>query len=461
MWDESGRDKLSACAIDPVRAPMGPSMHGQPDFGSIANLSRRGALRLGALTIGGVAVRDLLRADSGSAISDRKSIINIYLAGGPPHQDTFDLKPHAPKEIRGEFSPIATNVSGVEVCELMPELARRADRFAVVRSLTGMFDEHTPTQSDSGWSTNDLRSIGGRPGVGPVLSKLWGPAQKTPHGSAPTCIDLAGWTSAGFLGPVYAAFQPDGRGRENLQLNRVSRERFGERGRLLTEFDRIRRDLDSKGRMDALDSFSHRAAGLITSGNVAAALDFGKESDVVKRRYGLSANGENERFLLARRLVDAGVRHVAFSWGSWDTHQDNFQSMRRMLPALDRGLSALLDDLANSGQLEDTLIMMSGEFGRTPRVNGIAGRDHWPRAGFFFLAGGGLRMGQVIGSTNRLGEQPSTRPVHLQHVFSTVYRWLGVDMDTVTLVDPNGRPQYLLDQREAIAELISGVSSKS
>jgi hypothetical protein len=223
---------------------------------------------------------------------------------------------------------------------------------------------------------------------------------------------------------------------------------------LRAEFDRFRRDLDSKGRMDALDSFSVRAAGLITSGSVAAALDLGKESDSVKERYGLPTHGENERFLLARRLIDAGVRHVAFSWGGWDTHQDNFNAMRRMLPPLDRGLSALIDDLSSSGRLQDTLIMMSGEFGRTPRINGIAGRDHWPRASFFFLAGGGLRTGQVIGSTNRLGEQPSTRPVHLQHVFSTVYRWLGVDPDAVTLVDPNGRPHYLLDQRQAISELI-------
>lgn len=421
-------------------------------------LTRRSFLKIGSLALGGLTLPELLHAESlAGKRATGKSIINIYLPGGPTHMDMFDLKPAAPKEYRGEFKPIATNADGVEICELMPQLAKVADRFSVVRSITGVAEEHTPTQSDSGWSTASLRSIGGRPGVGAVMSKVWGPAQVTPHGTAPTAIDLTDWTKPGFLGPLHEAYRPDGTGRSNLTLNSsVTLSRLDDRRALLGDLDRLRRDVDSHRMMEAIDSFTARALGIITSGELAKALDVKQEDPRVAERYGINMNGrrENERFLVARRLVEAGVRCVSLSWGGWDTHGGNFQSMRDQLPRLDQGLAALIADLDARGKLDDTIIMMSGEFGRTPRINGGAGRDHWPRASFFFLAGGGMRHGQAIGSTNRLGEEPKDRPVHLQHVFQTVYHQLGIDTDAITLIDPNGRPQYLLDQRQLVRELV-------
>lgn len=424
-------------------------------------LSRRGFLKVGALGVGGITLASLLRAEAiAGEKATGKSLINIYLGGGPTHMDTFDLKPQAPKEFRGEFRPIATNAPGVEICELMPHLATVADKYTIIRSITGMNDEHNPKQSESGWRERDLRSIGGRPGVASVMSKVWGPAQNTPHGTAPTSVDLTGWTEPGFLGQVHAAYRPDGEGRSNLQLNRsVTINRLDDRKTLLSSLDRMRREADASGMMNALDSFSDRAVGIVTSGELAKALDLKYEDPKNVDRYGINDSnnrrrGENQRFLISRRLIEAGVRCVSFSWGGWDTHGQNFQTMRDQLPPLSLALTALIEDLDVRGLLDDTIIMMSGEFGRTPRINSGAGRDHWSRAAFFFLAGGGFRHGQAIGSTNRLGEIPQDRPVHLQHVFHTLYHQLGIDADTVTLMDPNGRPQYLVDNRELIEEMV-------
>ncbi|MCA9087818.1 MAG: DUF1501 domain-containing protein [Planctomycetaceae bacterium] len=418
--------------------------------------SRRDFLRIGALGIAGLTLPQLLRAEAmAGARATGRSIINIYLAGGPTHLDTFDLKPAAPKEFRGEFTPIATKATGMDICELMPRLASCGDKFALVRSITDMRNEHSSCQSDSGWSERDMKSQGGRPGLGPVMSRVFGPAQTTPEGTAPTAMDLTGWTRPGFLGQVHAAYRPDGTGRQNLTLDRrMNESRFSDRQNLLTGLDRMRRQVDGSGMMEAMDSFTSRAVGMITSGRVAAALNIEEESVETIDRYGGKRSGEARNFLTARRLVEAGVRNVSLSIGGWDTHGNNFKSMRTKLPVLDQALSALIEDLHDRGRLDDTLIMMSGEFGRTPRINGNAGRDHWSQAAFFFLAGGGLRTGQVIGSTNRLGERPEERPVHLQEVFATVYHQLGIDVETMVLTDPNGRPQYLGEHRRVIQELI-------
>ncbi len=419
-------------------------------------ISRRGFLKVGALGIGGLTLADMFRLEAmaGDSLAG-KSIINIYLPGGPTHMDTFDLKPEAPREFRGEFMPISTNVSGMEFCELMPRLASHGDKIALVRSVTDMNNEHSPRQSDSGWQERSLESQGGRPGIGSVMSKVFGPAQTTPHGTAPTFVDMNNWTRPGFLGQVHAGYQPDGYGRQNLQLsNGIDEERFIDRNNLLSGLDRMQRDVDSRHMMDAMDSFSQRAVGIITSGEIARALDIRDVEQTEKERYGIHRDGNNERFLMARRLVEAGVRCVALSWGGCDTHGDNFNSMRDQLPKLDAAISSLIEDLHNVGRLQDTIILMSGEFGRTPRVNGGAGRDHWPQAAFFFLAGGGFKTGQVIGATNRLGEQPIDRPVSLQQVFATIYHQLGIDPESTVLTDPNGRPQYLLDQRQLISELV-------
>ena len=417
--------------------------------------SRRSFLRIGAAGVGGLTLADLLRADANAAPgATKKSVINIFLSGGPTHLDTFDLKPEAPSEIRGEFRPIATNCAGFEICELFPKLAQVADKFSVVRSLTGISEEHTNTQSDTGWPENTLRSIGGHPSIGSVMSKMWGPAQFTAQGSAPTFVDLTHTSKPGFLGQVHGPFVPDGIGRQNLSLNQqVTLQRLDDRKALLAGLTSVRQGTDSRGMMTALDSFTERAVNLITSGEVAKALDLRREDPRLLERYGVEKDQQNQRMILARRLIQAGTRCVSFSWGGWDTHGNNFGHLKMQLPNLDNGLSTLIQDLDARGLLQDTIIMMSGEFGRTPRINGGAGRDHWARAGFFFVAGGGFRHGQAIGSTNRLGEVPATRPIHVQSVFATVYKQLGIDPDTSTLIDPNGRPQYLVDERKLITDL--------
>ncbi len=419
-------------------------------------ISRRSFFQIGALGIGGLTLADLLRLEAQAAGSgSKKSVINIILSGGPTHLDTFDLKPDAPSEIRGEFRPIATCVPGFEFCELMPKLATLADKFSVVRSLTGVSEEHTNIQSSTGWPEKSLRSMGGRPSVGAVMSKLLGAAQTTSHGSAPTSVDLTNVSRPGFLGQVHAAFTPDGVGRQNLTLNdQVNLQRLDDRKELLGGLDRLRREADTRGMMTAIDSFTERAVGLVTSGSIAKALDVKNEDPRMLARYGIEKDKQNQRMLLARRLIEAGSRCVTFTWGGWDTHSGNFASMKSQLPNLDNGLSALIEDLDGHGMLQDTIILMSGEFGRTPRINGSAGRDHWARAGFFYIAGGGFRHGKAIGSTNRLGEVAHDRPVHLQNIFATVYKQLGIDPDTVTLTDPNGRPQYLVDERKLLTELL-------
>jgi len=418
--------------------------------------SRRGFLKIGALGVGGMALPELLRAEAVlAAQASGKSIINIILYGGPSHIDMFDMKPKAPANYRGDFSPIPTNVPGVEICELFGELATVADKYSIIRSIVGMNGEHKNSQSDSGWSVHSLNTMGGRPSVGAVMSKLWGPAQVTSRGTAPTFVDLTGVTRPGFLGQVHAGYRPDGTGRANLTLNpNISLTRLDDRANLLKGLDRLRHDVDRSGMMNAVDSFTQRAVGMVTSGEIATALDIEKEDPQVVERYAIKKYGENKLMLVARRLVEAGTRYVAFTWGGWDTHSNNFPTLRSELPFLGRGLTALIEDLEARGRLDDTIIMMSGEFGRTPWVNGSAGRDHWPPAAFFFLAGGGMRHGQVIGATSPRGDRPVDRPVHLQHVFHTVYHQLGIDADSVTLIDPNGRPRYLLDHRELIPELV-------
>ena len=288
------------------------------------------------------------------------------------------------------------------------------------------------------------------------MSKMWGPAQITPHGSAPTFVDLTnGVSRPGFLGQVHAAFSPDGVGRQNLTLNnQVTLKRLDDRKTLLTGLNSVRQATDSHGMMNALDSFTERAVNLITSGEVAKALDLKHEDPRTVARYGIEQDQQNQRMILARRLIQAGTRCVTFSWGGWDTHQNNFGHLKMQLPNLDNGLSALIEDLDAHGMLDDTIILMSGEFGRTPRINGTAGRDHWARSAFFYMAGGGFRHGQAIGSTNRLGEVAHDRPVQFQSVFATVYKQLGIDPDAITLIDPNGRPQYLVDDRKLITELV-------
>lgn len=409
-------------------------------------VSRRSFLQVGALGIGGLTLADLLRVEAAAGIrSSSKALINIHLGGGPSHQDMFDLKPNAAMEFRGEFNPIKTNVDGFDICEHFPKLATMADKFAAIRSLVGMFNDHSNFHTQSGFGRREMQGVGGAPSIGSVVAKLLGPAGS----GAPPFISYNGG-SPGYLGPVYRPYKPSG---NELRLNgSLTSERLDGRTGLLASLDRLRRGADVKGQMEAYDSYTQRAVDVVTSGKVADALDVNKEDKANVDRYG--KDGRN--FLLARRLVEAGVRTVTFNWGSWDLHGQNFVRLRTQLPKLDIAMSALIQDLHDRGMDKDVTIVMWGEFGRTPRVNKGAGRDHWPQLAMCFLAGGGMRLGQAIGKSTKNAETAKDRPVHLQEVFATLYHNFGIDTVGTTIKDPSGRPQYLLksEYRNPIHELV-------
>ncbi len=407
-------------------------------------VSRRSFLQLGAMTMGGLTLGQLYQAEAAAGVgSSNKAIINVHLSGGPSHQDMFDLKPEAAAEFRGDFKPIQTNVPGMDICEHFPLLATMADKFAVIRSLIGSTGAHSNYQTHSAYDQRDLRNAGGRPALGSVVSKMQGASES----GAPAFISYSGG-SPGYLGAVHKAYEPMG---GSLKLNdNLTATRLDDRTNLLGQLDKIRRDMDTSGQMEALDSFSRRAVNVVTSGAVADALDSNKQSSKDRERYGKDGTS----FLRARRLVEAGVRVVTMTWGGWDTHSGNFTSLKRQLPNMDRGLSALLNDLHASGRDQDTTVIVWGEFGRTPRINPGAGRDHWPQVMQAFIAGGGMKLGQVIGSTTKNAEYAKDRPVHFHEVFATLYRNLGIDVKTAQLIDTAGRPQYLVDKRDVISELV-------
>jgi hypothetical protein len=418
---------------------------GRPSQRYCDGISRRSFLKVGALGVGGMTLADLFRAEAAAGIgSSGKAVINIHLSGGPSHQDTFDLKPEAPREFRGEFNPIYTNVAGLDICEHFPMLARSADKFAIVRSLTGSVADHSDYPTQTGFARQDLRSIGGRPSIGSVVSKLFGSSE-----GAPPFVSYNG-SYYGYLGAVHQPYRPKG---GELRLNgQLTSGRLQSRTELLGELDRLRRDADHSGQMAALDSYAQQAVDIVTSGRVADALDLNLEDPRLRDRYG---NNDGKLFLTARRLVEAGVRVVTLSWGSWDTHSNNFVHLRKQLPRLDCALSALIEDLHMRGLDKDVSVVVWGEFGRTPRVNNNnGGRDHWYEVAMCLLAGGGMRTGQAVGKSNRNAEVAVERPVHLQEVFATLYHNLGIDVKTTTITDPSGRPQYLVDRREPIHELV-------
>ncbi len=433
-------------------------------------VSRRGFLKIGGLSFGagGFTLADLMRAEAASGKSQsHKAVINVFLGGGPPHQDMWEIKTEAPSEVRGEFKPIKTNVPGIEICEVFPRLAAKMDKAAVIRSVVGCAGGHDAHQCLTGWKTSDLKSIGGRPAIGSAVSKLFGPVDA----SVPPNIGLAKptkhlpWSDAGnpgFLGAAYTPFKPDGPGMKNMTLNGITMERLNDRRNLLNSIDLMRRDIDITGAMAGMDVFGQRALDVLTSSKLLDALDLSKEDPKIVERYGdgkpyqYQYDGAptcNEQLLIARRLIEAGVRVVSLSYGRWDSHGANFDLVRDHGGKLDQCLSALIEDLEQRGMLDDVTIVVWGEFGRTPKINDKAGRDHWNKVSCAYLAGGGMRTGQAIGSTNRLGEEAAERPVHIQEIMATLYHNLGIDTATVTIPDPTGRPQYLVDH-EPLRELI-------
>jgi len=416
-------------------------------------ISRRNFLKIGAFGAG-LSLAGMLRgqAAQGKAASG-KSAIMIWLGGGPPHLDMYDLKPEAPAEFRGEFQPIQTNVPGVQICEHFPLQAQMWDRLAVIRSLVST-DDHFDSETMTGFNETKNR-VRHHPSFGAVVSKLRG--QQNPE--IPPFVSLRGLSGGqepGFLGVAHRAFTPSGPGLDNLKLLKdVNAERLGDRKALLASFDAMRRDLDASGTAAGMDEFNGRAFDIIASGGVRKALDLTREDPKTRDRYrGI------EQFLTARRLVEAGVGCVTLNYGGWDLHgaefgegAHNFKACRKQLPNVDRGVANLIQDLHDRGMEDDVVTVMWGEFGRSPKITPTSGRDHWPQAMSALIAGGGLKMGQVIGSTTSRAERPKDRPCSVSQVLATMYRAIGID-PSQTLMDGSGRIVPLLEDRDPIAELI-------
>jgi hypothetical protein len=445
-------------------------------------LSRRSFVRIGTLGFGGISLGRLLRAEAamGQSPGDR-SVIMVYLPGGPTQHETFDPKPAAPVEIRGAFDAIDTSVPGVHFCELLPELSRRAQMFSVVRTLTGMEGRHEAFQCYTGrpgGRPGDIEPGGGWPTFGSVASHLLGPG---PGGMAPYVDagpkmgytpynnrgthDASGRISwPGFTGPAHVPFALEGDVGADLVLNGIDPVRLGDRRLLLERLQQLQRQVDAAG----VDDQQRQAFELLTSSRLAEAIDLEREDAAVRERYGESqptdgsfggAPQSPQHLLLARRLVEVGVRCVTVAFGAWDWHGNREgpidQLAKKYLPVFDHALAVFLDDLSERGLLERVTVVVWGEFGRTPRINAKGGRDHWPATQSVLLAGGGIEGGRVVGRTDRIGGVPIERPVHVQEVLATLYHNLGIDVGTATVADLNGRPHYLVDAgRQAIRELL-------
>jgi hypothetical protein len=418
-------------------------------------LSRRSFLRIGAF--GGVlSLADLLRlraqgAETPARTSRNKGVIMIFLSGGASQLDTYDLKPDAPKEIRGPYNPIRTNVPGIDICELLPETAKVMDKIALLRTVVPAIDEHTDSNVMTGYS-EVVNAVDPHPCFGSVVSKYRGG-----RNGMPGFVSLRGMTKYGTepasLGLAHRPFTPEGPARENLSLPKgISSERVADRRELLKSFDTIRRDIDTSGTFDGLDSYKMQAFDMIASGAVRKALDLSQEPEKVRERF----KGADS-VLLARRLVEAGVGCVTLSLGGyWDHHYGIFKSLPKSLPTLDRGVAALAADLSERGLDKEISVVVWGEFGRTPRINhgpDNAGRDHWAPVMSTLIMGGGMRMGQVIGCTDSKGGYPKEKPYSVQRVLSTLYSRLGID-PAQSFLSKSGRPMFITEDREPIPELI-------
>jgi len=445
--------------------------------------SRRSFLQAGTLAGCSFGLPELLRAESDNGAARREnSVVMIYLPGGPTQHETFDPKPGAPREIRGSFQPISTAVPGTQFCELLPNLSAIADRLSIVRSLTGMLNRHESFQcytSRPAGRAGDNEPAGGWPSLGSTVSKLLGPNR---HGMLPY-VDAAprmahrpynnqgnhdpastlSWP--GYTGSDHVPFTLEGNVRNDLVLNGIDSARLSDRRRMLTSLGELQEHIETQS---GLDAFQKQAFGLLTSSRLADALNLDNEDPAVVQRYGdgqptdLSFGGAPQsprHFLLARRLVEAGVRVVTIAFGAWDWHSNREgpleQLAQKYLPVFDHTLATFLQDLDERGLLKTTSVVVWGEFGRTPRINAKGGRDHWPETQSVLLAGGGIKPGQVIGATDKYGGRPIERPVHVQEVFATLYRTLGIDVNTTKINDLTGRPRYLVDEnRQPISELL-------
>tara|TARA_R110002167_G_scaffold26757_4_gene91893 strand:- start:138 stop:1355 length:1218 start_codon:yes stop_codon:yes gene_type:complete len=403
----------------------------------------------------------------------------VYLPGGPTQFETFDPKPDAPSEIRGSFAATQSRVPGVQFCELLPELSTIADKFSVVRTLVGMENRHESFQcytGRAGGRTEDGEPAGGWPSFGSIVSQLLGPGRggMIPYVDAAPRMSYNPYNNngshlqgnpswPGFTGYKHVPFALEGEVKSDLILNGIDLNRFNERRVLLETVKQNQSRFTAEG----IDDFQDQAFQMLSSGRFAAAMDLEQEPQSVRDRYGKlqktdpsfgGAPQSPQHLLLARRLVEAGVRCVSVAFGAWDWHANREGSIeylsRKYLPVFDHSLAVFLQDLEERGLLEQTTVIVWGEFGRTPRINAKGGRDHWPGTQSVLLAGGGIQGGRVVGQTDRVGGVPLDRPVHVQEIFATLYQNLGINIATAQITDLSGRPRYLIDDdKQPIPEL--------
>ncbi len=425
-------------------------------------LGRRTFLKAGALALGGWTLADHLRlqAAAGTALPKDTAVIQIFMGGGPSHIDMYDLKPGAPREIRGEFAPISSSVAGYQFCEHLPRQAAVMDKLAIVRSVQHTNPSHLPASHwmMTGYEAAVSAKANFNPSLGSVVSKLRGPNVTGLPGyvSLPKQQLLGG---SAYLGMAHNPFTPESDpSQQDFEVKNLSLAtgltplRLRDRQQLRDGLDRISRDLQKTNDLTGLDRFSQQAFEMVTGDRAVKAFDLSQEDPRLRQRYGNHSGGQG--CLLARRLVEAGVTFVTvLSGGEWDTHTDNFNQLKNnSLPRMDCAISALVTDLYDRGLDQRVMVIAHGEFGRTPQINKDAGRDHWPGAACVLFSGGGIRVGQMIGETDRQAAFPITHPYSPGDVLSTVYHFLGINHHH-NFTDQNGRLFPVLREGTPIREL--------
>jgi hypothetical protein len=418
---------------------------------------RRDFLKIGTLGMTGLMLPDLLRLRAAASVAGRPtrntSVVWLWLGGGPTHIETFDPKMSAPAEFRSTVGAVQTSLPGVQFGGVLPRMARVADKMAIVRSFAHSNSGHGGgthwVMTGYNFPPADNGQAPIKPGYGAILARYRGP--NNPQTGLPTYVRTAGTLGDGpaWLGSAYAPFDVAGNARNNMNL-RTTLDRLAERRSLLRTFDTMRRDIDRSGLARGLDSFEQQAYDLLLS-RAREVFDVSREEPRTRDMYG--SNPLAQQLLLARRLCEAGVGFVSLHFGGWDMHGGIANAMRQLGPQLDHAVAAFIQDCHDRGLDQDILLVITGEFGRTPRINGGAGRDHWAPLSTLAFAGGGLRMGQVVGESNSKAEVPRTTPITPQDLMATLFHVLGIPQD-LHYNDPTGRPTPMINGGRPIAELI-------